>query len=181
MSARAYSLGRRSFTGGALLCLVAACSGAARRATMTPVNAADTSLERRAELEVERLHAFFTGWFRGELAARDEVFAEFADVMAPEFEMVTPGGALRPRDALLAALRGAHGAWRDDAGATIEIRGQRATILPGTSYALARYEEWQRLAGAWRGRRSTALLREREGAPHGLEWVHVHETWMPER
>ncbi len=179
MSARAGRLGRRPFTRGALLCLVGAC-GAPQRATMAPVDvdAAATSRERRAALEVERLHAFFTGWFRGELAARDDVFAGFADVMAPEFEIVSPGGASSLREALLAALRGAHGAWRDDADATIEIRAQRATALPGAPYVLARYEEWQRRAGAWRGRRSTALLREAEGAPHGLEWVHVHETWM---
>jgi hypothetical protein len=43
---------------------------------------------------------------------------------------------------------------------------------------LATYEEWQVIEGETRGRLSTALFRNREGTPNGIEWVHLHETWM---
>ena len=42
---------------------------------------------------------------------------------------------------------------------------------------LATYEEWQE--GEERlGRQSSALLKAR--AEGGFEWLHVHETWLPE-
>lgn len=170
-------ISRRRFScGGVAACACLACGPAPSGATMPPVN----PREHRANLEVDALHQFFTGWFTGQLQPHDAVFARFAGALAPEFEMITPSGVLRPRDVLIASLRGAHGVWGHDPGATIEIRAHRSTALPGGPYTLARYEEWQRLDGRWRGRLSTALLREAAGAPNGLEWVHVHETWMPE-
>lgn len=40
------------------------------------------------------------------------------------------------------------------------------------------YEEWQDTGQGERGRISSVLFRRRERAPNGVEWLHVHETWI---
>ena len=49
------------------------------------------------------------------------------------------------------------------------------------------YEEWQYSKYSTTARISTAILKEThqkadddDSDNNGLEWVHVHETWMPE-
>jgi hypothetical protein len=34
------------------------------------------------------------------------------------------------------------------------------------------------MEGESRGRLSTALFRERDDTPNGVEWLHVHEVWI---
>ena len=48
------------------------------------------------------------------------------------------------------------------------------------SQAMVVYEEWQEIEGEARGRLSTAVLQRCEGTPNGLEWLHVHEVWLPD-
>jgi hypothetical protein len=43
---------------------------------------------------------------------------------------------------------------------------------------LTTYQEWQETAEGRTVRLSTALFREKVGTPNGLEWLHVHETWL---
>ena len=51
--------------------------------------------------------------------------------------------------------------------------------LVAGNLALVTYEEWQEVEGRVTGRLSSALFREMETAPKGVEWLHVHETWLP--
>lgn len=44
--------------------------------------------------------------------------------------------------------------------------------------ALVTYEESQSRDGDKRVLFSSALFRDKEGTPNGLEWLHVHETWL---
>ncbi len=127
--------------------------------------------------EVVDLHRFFAAWFRAELPDTDEAFHRFDRAMAPDFEMVVPSGARITRPDLVAGLRQAHGSWREDAEASIEVRDAEARPLP-EGLVLVSYEEWQRGDGGWKGRRSTALLRPSAAAPGGFLWLHVHETWI---
>jgi hypothetical protein len=46
---------------------------------------------------------------------------------------------------------------------------------------LVTYEEWQQSGDQTTARLSTALFRDKPDAPNGLEWLHVHETWLPDR
>ena len=41
------------------------------------------------------------------------------------------------------------------------------------------YQEWQELPDRTVVRISTVLFRESESAPGGVEWVHLHEGWLP--
>ncbi|MHC4949005.1 MAG: DUF4440 domain-containing protein [Planctomycetota bacterium] len=129
----------------------------------------------RCRDEVEQLHAFFQAWFRGELPPDDEeAFARFADVLAPAFTMIDPAGRAGDRAATLAAVRSGHGA---EPGMTIGIRDHRHR-LSGGDLSLVTYEEWQTRGGVTRGRVSSALFRANDATPNGVEWLHVHETWL---
>ena len=135
--------------------------------------ATEDSMDDRCRAEVEQLHFFFEGWMGGTLEADPETFRRLGDVLAPEFEMISPGGERTTRDELVAGLMPAHGPFR------IRIANYRGRSLSKEMHLIT-YEEWQVIDGETRGRLSTALLRNRKGTPNGVEWVHLHETWMPE-
>ena len=84
--------------------------------------------------------------------------------------MVGPGGERRDRDAVVRSLLDSHGS------RTLAIRVENAESWAlGGGLLLARYEEWL----DDKGRVSSALFRENSDAPNGIEWVTVHETWLP--
>ena len=156
------------------LTLLGSCAAPGGAPGGAPARATDDAVR----LEVEQLHAFFEGWFTGRLEPTDEAFARFESVLADGFEIVSPRGTRTERAALLAGLRSAHRMHPD--GFRIWIEDVRARALEG-GLTLATYEEWQEQPGGPpRGRLSSAVLRARADTPNGLEWVHVHETWLDE-
>ena len=135
-------------------------------------------MESRCRREVLELHAFFDGWFNGTLEATDESFARFESVMADTFVLLTPEGRIAERPALIQGIRDAHGRWEghDPASRTwidkVRLHREEGDV------AIVTYEEWQEIAGKTDARLSTVVFRQQEGAPNGLEWLHVHETWL---
>lgn len=125
--------------------------------------------------EIEELHAFFTGWFEGTLRDDAATFARVADALADDFELISPDGRRRGREAILASIRAGHG---DHGEFAIEIRDVRPRWTSG-GLALLTYEEWQTADGRQNGRTSSAWFREASGAPRGVRWVHLHETALP--
>lgn len=134
-------------------------------------------IEDRCRTEVIELHRFFVEWFKGELSG-DEAFERFSRVMADGFEIIPPDGRKMNRDEILSAVRSAHGL---EAGGSFEIRIEKfESRLVGDGFLLATYQEWQRSGSGERARLSTAVFRARENTPNGVEWLHVHETWLSE-
>lgn len=117
--------------------------------------------------EIEELHRFFERWLRGD----EDDFSRCERALARDFTMVGPGGEVRSRDALVQGLLDAQG----KRPVSIRIRNFEVVQL-APEFAWARYEEWH----GDRGRVSTALFRACENAPNGIEWVTVHETWLPD-
>lgn len=132
--------------------------------------------QERCKKEVTELHQFFEKWFKGKLPDTDEAFARFESVMAEGFEIISPAGKAMKRNVILNAVRGGHGKEPD---AKIWIENHRHLLTHG-DLSLVSYEEWQVTGGTKRGRLSTALLRVTEKTPNNLQWLHVHETWLPE-
>jgi hypothetical protein len=125
--------------------------------------------------EIVELHDFFQGWLGGALPATDAAYARLVDTMAEEFAIVGPDGALTRRPELLARLRAAHGS---RPGWTMWIERAELRSRSG-GLTIATYEEWQRQAsGAVTARISSVVFRDQPGAPNGLAWLHVHETWL---
>lgn len=134
----------------------------------------DTPLEA-ATSEIERLHAFISGWFRGEIAA-ERFDTEFAGVLDPEFENIQPSGVVLSRSDLLEPIRSLHAS---NPAFRIEIREPRLLgVWPGL--ILATYVEAQfgalNTAPADNNRRSTAVFTVSESA---LTWKHLQETALP--
>ncbi len=128
------------------------------------------------EEEIVGLHRFFQAWFHGEFSDRDRGFQRFACVMDPGFVIVSPRGTATGLDALSTGLRGAFGSWKS--GESIEI-SEVALRHAHADLALLTYVETHRLRDSETARLSTALMRHREATPNGVQWLHVHETWMP--
>ena len=132
--------------------------------------------EERCRLEVVELHRFFQEWFRGLVPNTDESLARFSDVLSEGFEIISPAGVSVGRAPILDAVRDGYGR---EPGAKIWIENHRHCMTIG-GLSVVTYEEWQDMAGRKRGRLSTAVLQITEDTPHAVQWLHVHETWLPE-
>lgn len=133
----------------------------------------------RCEAEVIELHRFFVDWLGGELDDSPEAFSRLSEVLSERFLQISPSGERRERRAVLEAVWGRHGSYRE-ARRSFRIRIENLeSRFRGPGLCLVTYDEWQELDGIPRGRASSALFREREGTPQGVEWLHLHETWLP--
>ncbi len=134
-------------------------------------------MEARCEQEIVGLHQFFQDWFGGELEETEHEFDRFARVMAADFTMISPVGSLHHREGILQMVQQGYGNWSAGNGRiwieNMTVRWQDAGLC------LLTYEEWQALDEHVTARLSSVLFRDRFDTPHGVEWVHLHETWLP--
>ena len=123
--------------------------------------------------EVEELHQFFQDWFSGSLPKTDDAFARFADTLNASFSIVGPDGKITQHADLLKGLHAAH-----NAGAfKIWIENAVARQLNADLWMVL-YEEWQVRNEEQTVRQSTVLFGRNPKTPNGVEWLHVHETWL---
>ncbi len=139
---------------------------------------AEHSITDDCRREIEALHRFFVAWFHGTAPDDDATWQRFDAVMAPDFGLVSPSGSHQERDELLSGLRALHGCRPPEQGFAIWIENYACRRVAG-DVILATYEEWQRIDGIERGRLSSAVFERHAAAPHGVRWMHVHETWLP--
>lgn len=123
--------------------------------------------------EIRELHEFFEGWIGGSLPGGDEVLRRFTDAMDGSFTLVTPGGAELTVDDLVRNLRSGRGV---RPGFRIGVEDVRV-IHDEPPLVVARYREVQESGGETTRRLSTAVFHRSDGAPNGLVWLSVHETW----
>jgi len=143
--------------------------------------AEEVSIESRCRAEITELHRFFQDWFNGAIPDDDETFDRFAGVMGKGFVIVTPEGRTVERAALVEGLRASHGRWRQSETGGGRIWIENVDVRhEGDGLTAVTYEEWQEVDGRVRGRLSTALFRPKTDAPNGIEWLHAHETWLPD-
>ena len=135
-----------------------------------------------AQREVVALHEFFEAWFRGAIPDSDKSMGRLDGALSPQFQIIDPDGNMTcGRDRLLQRLRTAYAIHRDDDKPfRICIRNIESFALPD-GLVLVTYEEWQEKDGQAKGRASNAVMRPDTRAPGGVEWLHVHEKWLPEK
>ena len=139
--------------------------------------AEEVTMEDRCHREVVELHRFFQDWFNSDLPDDDASFHRFDGVLADDFEIIGPTGNRTERAAVIPSLRSGHGR-SIGASFAIEIRNVRSrTVADGL--VLVTYEEHQTTGDEHRAWLSSALFRARQGRPNGVEWLHVHETYLP--
>jgi hypothetical protein len=138
------------------------------------------SLRDDAEREVREFHQFIEEWLAGRHEDADDRYDRAEAVLPDDFEILSPDGERRDGAEIRADLRAGHGAFADsDPPFEIRVVNVR-TRFESADECLLIYEEWQRRDGDWDGRISSALFRREDDAPNGVEWLHLHETWLPE-
>lgn len=134
------------------------------------------TLADRCEREVRDLHEFFAGWLAGDSPDDDETFDRIRTVLGEEFEITGPSGETSDRAAILDGLRASHG--QEGEGFEIRIENVRPRFA-FEDHCLLTYEEHQRAGDEETARLSTVLFGATDDAPHGVEWLHLQETWLP--
>jgi len=134
-----------------------------------------------ARAEVEEFHVFFDDWFTGACPQSEEdLEARHGSHLAPGFQLIYPGGGVLDRDGLIQGIRGAYA---KSPGYKTQIRDVRLRPMGCHGYLLVNYEEWQKNAvnstPPNNGRLSSAVFRIVSQDPIKLEWLHLHETWLP--
>lgn len=120
--------------------------------------------------EIDELHAFFAAWFRGTVDSMERM----EGVLAPGFTIVGPDGATMSRTETLAAVRAGHGRSPD-----LEITTSDHRLIATAGVVIvARYVETHDRPDASSRRVSTVVFTADSGAPNGVRWVSVHETWL---
>jgi hypothetical protein len=132
------------------------------------------SLFDRVSAEIVELHRFFVAWYDRRTAAETD-FERFDRVMGPGMQMIPPAGVLLDRDTIVAYVQSNRGIF--DGDFAIEIAEIRPAWEADGAIAVT-YIERQTRAGEKTARRATALFTESSSAPNGVEWLHLHETWM---
>ena len=139
-------------------------------------------LQAELDGEVRALHRAIAAWFTGELPNTDEAFdRHLAARIDPSLVNIQPAGIQLTAEELLEPMRRSHGANPDFA---IRIENVRLVVeAPGPDLPhLVVYEEHQsgaRNSPPSNARISTALIRR--AGPAGFLWLHIHETWLPQR
>ena len=143
------------------------------------MSASNPTLFSQASAEVVGLHRFFVDWF---VAARADTvdFSRFEDVMGEGLTMIAPSGQILDRDAVIDHVRSSRATCDDGFAISIE------DIRPGwqtEDTIVVLYVEAQLRAGKHSRRQSSAVFTTSSSAPNGVEWRHLHETWLqvPER
>jgi hypothetical protein len=131
-------------------------------------------MEVNCKDEVIQLHEFFEAWLGGALVKTQTNYERMTAVMNPEFQIISPDGKVTVYEPLLADLWQAHDS---RPGFRLWVK-EVAVRLLSPQLALATYEEWQEIEGKVTARVSTAVFRQKNNTPNGVEWLHVHETWL---
>jgi hypothetical protein len=126
-----------------------------------------------AAREVVDRHVFFERWFAGCLGEVDYRAAMTA--FDAGFARIDPAGAMQDRAGLDVMLRGARGRFPSDFSISVDAI---ATLWEREDAVLMSYLEHQRHEGRATSRRAAALFLKDAGAPHGVAWRFVQETWI---
>jgi hypothetical protein len=128
-----------------------------------------TPLLASAMTEVRSLHEAFEDLFTG----RSRDLGRCAKALAMDFSMVAPDGSRLNREAVLGVL-GAAAVCHDLRIKVVDL----TPIWEAENSVLLQYVEEQYRDGRTTRRLSTALFTAEAGAPCGVVWRYLQETWV---
>lgn len=138
----------------------------------------EREFEAQCQVEIERLHSFFVEWFLGAVPKTRREFAQrAAGKFSLGFHVISPRGDLMAYDDTCSGLYDAWGSRRNCGGFDIKTQNCVALWVKGRA-CLMRYEEWQHNGEEETLRVCTALFRMHSSRHAGVEWVHLHETFV---
>ncbi|MBM7047274.1 hypothetical protein [Rhizobium lusitanum] len=134
----------------------------------------ESPLFQKARAEVLAFHRFFEEWYDA-ATAHGVDFARCERTFGQAFHMIPPSGRLFSRAETIELIRANRATYRGDF--TIEITDISAGFETADTIVLT-YVEAQWRAGKHSRRQASALLTASSSAPDGVEWQHLHETWL---
>ncbi|WP_368517433.1 hypothetical protein [Rhizobium sp.] len=135
-------------------------------------------LFRKASAEVIDFHRFFEAWY--DAATADETdFGRCERTFGQAFHMIPPTGRVFDRAETIELIRANRATFQGNFA--IEISDIHASYETADTIVLT-YVEAQMRAEKYSRRQASALFTASSSAPNGVEWQHLHETWlqMPE-
>jgi hypothetical protein len=138
----------------------------------------DPSLFERASTEIIAFHDFFVAWYDAPTADATD-FGRCELAFGEDFHMIPPTGRVFDREATIDLIRSNRASYNGDF--SIEIEDIRSG-WEAADMIVVTYIEAQVRAGKSSRRQASALFTSCSSAPNGVEWRHLHETWlqMPE-
>ena len=136
-------------------------------------------MEESCKNEVIELHKFFEQWFKAEIENSSEFFARFESVISKEFLLIMPTGKTTTREEIIKQIRNGYGSRKDDeVPYRLWVKDIQCRMIEG-NLCLVTYEEWGEIRSKINARLSSALFRKKNGTANSVEWVHVHEVYIP--
>ena len=120
--------------------------------------------------EIDELHAFFEVYFLG----RTDDLGRAEAAFGAGFTFAGPDGNVRSRAEVVDMLRNGH-AHTDD---LVITTGDHRLLFESDSVVVATYTEHHELSDRSNHRLSTVVFVPDDGAPNGVRWHHVQETWI---
>jgi len=138
----------------------------------------ETLLFQKASAEVIDFHRFFEAWYDAKTADNTD-FGRCERTFGQAFHMIPPTGHIFDRAETIELIRANRASFHGDF--SIEISDIRSSFETEDTIVLT-YVEAQSRAGKYSRRQASALFTASSSAPNGVEWQHLHETWlqMPE-
>ncbi|GLJ53230.1 hypothetical protein SUGI_1134480 [Cryptomeria japonica] len=126
--------------------------------------------------EIVEFHLLCEKWRRAEVEDSSDIFDRLKCVLDPNCILVHPWGVEENLFTGIDALRQCYG---DQKGKNfrIWIDKIRPTKLASDIW-LVKFDKWELIEKERRCCLTSALLKEKPGAPNALMWLHIHETWL---
>lgn len=136
-------------------------------------------MEQQCKKEIIGLHKFFEEWFRAEIENSEEKFNRFTNAVGETFQLIIPTGEVVNRKEIIKQIRNNYGRHKDDTFPyRLWIENIECRFIKGNICVMT-YEEWGEVNGEKKGRISTAIFQGKNETQNGVEWIHVHETFLP--
>jgi hypothetical protein len=136
------------------------------------------SLAAAAAKEVVDLHVWLEDWLGG-LRPRAALEADrLARALGEGFVIISPDGSRETREATLGGIGGAYGSRGSPADPFRIWITEVETLMEAGGLVAIGYIENQHKDGRHTARRSSAVFEARAGAPNGVVWRMLHETWI---
>ncbi|NKN39303.1 hypothetical protein HFC70_23445 [Agrobacterium sp. a22-2] len=132
------------------------------------------TLFERASAEILDFHRFFVSWYDAATADRTD-FGRCEQVFGQGFHMIPPTGRVFDRTQTIELIRSNRATFNGNF--TIDIETVRSGWESADTIVMT-YIEAQVRAGKSSRRQASALFTTSSSAPHGVEWRHLHETWV---
>lgn len=133
-------------------------------------------MKEQCQKEIEELHQFFEQWYNGVIPCSKDHLTRLENSLSYNFNLITPEGKLFDKETIVDIVKRAYGTRKEHQLIIWTKNFQFKELTP--NYMMVIYEEWQKINEIDVGRISTAIFRKNNLINSGVEWLHVHETWL---